>query len=115
MTVLQAILIGVVYYLGSAPWAIGYLTVCKPLVAGTLVGCILGAPAEGAIMGATIQLIYLGWMSVGGSQPSDPALAGTLATALAIASNLDTGVALTLSVPLGMLGTTNFDTGNKYK
>ena len=43
MTVLQAILIGVVYYLGSAPWAIGYLTVCKPLVAGTLVGCILGA------------------------------------------------------------------------
>ena len=87
MTVLQAILIGVVYYLGSAPWAIGYLTVCKPLVAGTLVGCILGAPAEGAIMGATIQLIYLGWMSVGGSQPSDPALAGTLATALAIASN----------------------------
>lgn len=33
MTVLQAILIGVVYYLGSAPWAIGYLTVCKPLVA----------------------------------------------------------------------------------
>lgn len=105
MTVLQAILIGVVYYLGSAPWAIGYLTVCKPLVAGTLVGCILGAPAEGAIMGATIQLIYLGWMSVGGSQPSDPALAGTLATALAIASHLDTGVALTLSVPLGMLGT----------
>ena len=105
MTVLQAILIGVVYYLGSAPWAIGYLTVCKPLVAGTLVGCILGAPAEGAIMGATIQLIYLGWMSVGGSQPSDPALAGTLATALAIASQRDTGVALTLSVPLGMLGT----------
>ena len=42
MTVLQAILIGVVYYLGSAPWAIGYLTVCTPLVAGRGVGGFLG-------------------------------------------------------------------------
>jgi PTS system mannose-specific IIC component len=104
MNVIQAALIGIVYYLGSAPWAIGYLTMNKPLVAGAVVGIILGNPVQGAIIGATIQMIYLGWMSVGGSQPSDPALAGTLGTALALASNLEIPVALTLSVPLGMLG-----------
>lgn len=102
---MQAILVGVVYYLGSAPWAIGYLTMNRPLVAGTVVGIILGNPIMGVTIGATIQLIYLGWMSVGGAQPSDPALAGTLGTALAVASNLDIGAALALAVPLGMLGT----------
>lgn len=104
ITILQAILIGLVYYMGSSCWLVGYLTVTRPFVAATLVGIIMGQPVEGAIMGASIQLIYMGWMSVGGSQPSDACLAGTLATAFALANNLDIKVALTLAVPLGLLG-----------
>ena len=104
MTVLQAILIGLVYYMGSSCWLIGYLTVTRPFVAATLVGIIMGQPVEGAIIGASIQLIYMGWMSVGGAQPSDPCMAGTLATAFALGSNLDINVALTLAVPIGVLG-----------
>lgn len=104
ITILQAILIGLVYYMGSSCWLVGYLTVTRPFVAATLVGIIMGQPVEGAIMGASIQLIYMGWMSVGGSQPSDACLAGTLATAFALANNLDINVALTLAVPLGLLG-----------
>ena len=104
MTVLQAILVGLVYYMGSYCWLIGYLTVTRPFVAATLVGIIMGQPVEGAVIGASIQLIYMGWMSVGGSQPSDACMAGTLATAFALGSNLDVNVALTLAVPLGLLG-----------
>ena len=104
MTVLQAILIGLVYYMGSSCWLIGYLTVTRPFIAATLVGIIMGQPVEGAIIGASIQLIYMWWMSVGGSQPSDACMAGTLATALALGTNMDVNVALTLAVPLGVIG-----------
>lgn len=104
MTVLQAILVGLVYYMGSSCWLVGYLTVTRPFVAATLVGIIMGQPVEGAVIGASIQLIYMGWMSVGGSQPTDACMAGTLATAFALANNLDVNVALTLAVPVSLLG-----------
>ena len=104
MSVIQAILVGLVYYCGSSFWLNGYLTVTRPFIAATLVGCVLGDPVTGAIMGANIQMIYMGWMSVGGAQPSDACLAGTLATAYAIASGLDIDVALAMAAPIGLLG-----------
>lgn len=104
MTVLQAVLIGLIYYLGSSCWLVGYLTITRPLIAATCVGIVMGNPVQGAIIGAGIQMIYMGWTSVGGAQPSDACLAGTLATAYALANNLSVETALTLSVPLGLLG-----------
>ena len=104
MTIIQAILVGLVYYFGSSFWLNGYLTVTRPFIAATLVGCVLGDPTKGAIIGANIQMIYMGWMSVGGAQPSDACLAGTLATAYAIASGMETNVALAMAAPIGLLG-----------
>ncbi len=104
MTILQALLIGLVYYMGSSFWLNGYLTVSRPFVAAALVGLVLGQPSQGALMGAYIQLLYMSWMSVGGSQPSDACMAGTLATAFALAGGLDVNAALVLSLPLGLLG-----------
>jgi len=80
----QAFWIGIIYYLGNSTWlaGVGYYTLYRPLVAGTLVGLVLGDPVQGAIMGATINLIYLGFISAGGALPGDPALAGTVGTAL---------------------------------
>ena len=103
----QAFLIGLVYYLGNATWlfGVGYYTIYRPLVAGFVVGIILGDPVQGAIVGATINLMYLGFISAGGALPGDPALAGTLGTALALASGLAPEAALALAVPLGLLGT----------
>lgn len=77
----------------------------RPLVAGTLVGFVLGNPVQGAIIGATINLIYLGFISAGGALPGDPALAGYVGTALALASGIDVNAALALAVPIGLLGT----------
>jgi len=52
ITLIQALLIGIVYYLGNigTPWLslLGSISVVyKPLVAGTLVGFILGDPVQG--------------------------------------------------------------------
>lgn len=101
-----ALLIGLCYYLSQSAWlaGIGFFTLYRPLVGGALVGIILGAPLEGARIGAWINLAYLGFVAAGGSLPSDISLAGYLGTALALSSGLDAQTALALTVPVGMLG-----------
>lgn len=103
----QALLIGLGYYLSQAPWLLGlsFTTLYRPLVAGLLVGVILGDPAQGALIGAAINLVYLGFISAGGSIPGDPALAGWIGTTIALAGGLSYGEALALAVPIGLLGT----------
>ncbi|MCL4424955.1 MAG: PTS sugar transporter subunit IIC [Firmicutes bacterium] len=107
ISVFQAFLVALFYYFAQSPWFIGlgYWILYRPLIAGTVVGVILGDPAKGAIIGATINLLYLGFISAGGSLPGDPALAGYLGTALAIGSGIDVNAALALAVPIGLLGT----------
>ena len=105
----QAFLIGVVYYLGQmgTPWVslAGTHTIMRPLVNGALVGLILGDPVKGTIYGAAIQLPFLAWIGAGGAVPMDTALAGTLGTALGMASNVSPSVAITLAVPISLVGT----------
>ncbi len=110
ISLFQAFLMGVVYYLGiiGTPWTtvLGSASLFqKPLVAGTLVGLILGHPTEGVIIGAAIQLPYIAFISAGGTIPSDPGLAGVLGTAFAIVGNVDPATAITIAIPFGLLGT----------
>lgn len=109
ISIVQAILIGVVYYLGinGTPWTtlLGSTILQKPLVAGVLVGFILGDPVQGAIIGAAIQLPFIAYISAGGAPPSDPGLAGTLGTALAMVAGVEPAAAIALAVPIGLLGT----------
>jgi len=108
MTVVQALILGVIYFLGNSSLIagpVGYYTVYRPLVAGFLTGLVLGDPFTGTIVGGTINLMYIGFISAGGALPGDPCLAGVLGTALAITAHLDTNAALALAVPLGLIGT----------
>ncbi len=108
MTVLQALLIGLLYYIANSPWPFGglgnYAIIYRPMVAGLVVGIILGDPVKGTMIGATINLMYIGFISAGGSMPADMSLAGILGTALAITGGLETNAALAIAVPLGLLG-----------
>lgn len=106
ITLIQAALCGIVYWLavGNLPF-VGLWSLQRPLVCGAVTGLILGHPVEGAVIGATINLVYLGFMSAGGSMPADMGLAGVLGTVYAICGGLDTDTALALAVPIGILGT----------
>ncbi|WP_297183169.1 PTS sugar transporter subunit IIC [uncultured Enorma sp.] len=110
ITLLQSILVGVVYYLGfvGTPWFLllgGISIIQKPLVAGVLVGIILGDPVQGAIMGAAVQMPFIAYVFAGGAQNNDPGLAGTLGVALGIAAGLDPSAAVAISVPIALIGT----------
>lgn len=103
----QAFLIALVYYLSKATWfgIPGFAAWMRPLVSGFVVGIILGEPVQGTIIGATINMMYIGFLAVGGAMPSDIALSGTLGTAFAITLGLEPEVALTIALPIGLLGT----------
>lgn len=84
---------------------VGFFVLMKPLISGTVVGLILGDVQSGMIIGATINLINLGYISIGGAVPTDLTFAGVIGTAIAILSDVTPEVALTLAIPLGMVGT----------
>ncbi|TLF38901.1 PTS sugar transporter subunit IIC [Lacticaseibacillus zeae] len=109
INLIQAILIGIIYYLSvnGTPWLslLGSTVMARPLICGTFVGFVLGDPVQGCIYGAAISLPYLAYISAGGTVPMDPGLAGTLGTALAMAAKASPSIAVTLAVPIGLLGT----------
>ena len=103
----QALLIAFAAYVGVSPWVcgVGYFTVYRPLIGGTIVGLILGDVRQGVVFGAALNAVYLGFVSTGGTLPSDLVMAGYTGTALALASGLNVDVALaTFGIPLGVLG-----------
>lgn len=112
MTFFQAFLIGFIYYFASSAWtaSLALYTLFRPMVAGLLAGVVLGDIQTGVEMGLKIQLIFMGFMSTGGSMPSDSTIAGLVGTALAIVLKPTLGDAafdagLALSVAVGTLGT----------
>jgi PTS system mannose-specific IID component len=106
VNIVMAIIIGIFYYLSQSPFFanLGFTVLYRPLVAGALVGIITGRVGEGVAIGANINVLYLGWISAGGSLPGDPGLAGYLGTALALGGGLGVDGALAVAAPLGLLG-----------
>lgn len=113
VSLFQALLIGLGYYLSNSPWLAGnggFFGFYRPLVAGFIVGIILGDPVKGAEIGAAINVLYLGFISAGGSIPADPSVAGWVGTALAIGGGLDAKQAVVFGVAVGLVGTVIFFT-----
>jgi PTS system mannose-specific IID component len=107
ISLVQALLIALAAYLGMSPWVfgVGYFTVYRPLVGGTIVGLILGDVRQGVAFGAALNAVHLGFVSTGGALPSDLVTAGYTGTALALASGLQVDAALAaFGLPLGVLG-----------
>ncbi|MCG4663247.1 PTS system mannose/fructose/sorbose family transporter subunit IID [[Clostridium] innocuum] len=103
--VLSAILVALLATMGQW-WFFGPVTKCLvyPLTTGTLVGLFMGDPMTGMLAGANIQLIYLGWISAGGTMPSNTIVAGIFGTAMTILSGADPTMAVNFAIPFSMFG-----------
>lgn len=77
----------------------------RPLVCVSLLGVLLGHPVEGVMMGAQLELIFLGNVSLGGVMPSDFTLGSIFGAAFALILGKDLTSAITLAIPISMLGT----------
>ena len=104
MTLIQALLIALVAALGQAAGDIGgNVMVNRPIVLAPIVGAILGDLQQGLMMGAALELIFLGVVSIGGATPSDANMGSVLGTAFAMSMHQGVEIALALAVPIGIL------------
>jgi mannose/fructose/N-acetylgalactosamine-specific phosphotransferase system component IIC len=107
---IQAILVAGGYWMTANAFSanLGFNALRWPLVAGLFVGLIMGDMGRGILLGASINLVFLGVISAGGSSPADPALAGWAGTALAMAAGLQKEQAIAIAAPLGVIGLLGF-------
>lgn len=98
-----ALLIGLIGFLGPMDFAIGSNLLNRPLIMGPLVGLVLGDLTQGIIIGASLELIFMGAVSVGAYLPPDVIVGGVLGTAFAISLGKGVGAAITIAMPIAML------------
>ncbi|UOE53812.1 PTS sugar transporter subunit IIC [Bacillus sp. CMF12] len=100
----QAIMLGIIAGIGILDSRIfGVLMLERPLVLGLLVGLVLGDVQQGVIIGAQLELIWMGIAGIGAATPPDIVTGGVLGTAFAIISGQGVEVALVLAVPIAVL------------
>ena len=88
ISLFQAILLGLCACLSSMPGlggtTFGNYTLGRPLVAGLVVGLILGDIRSGIIIGAAIQVIYIALVTPGGTVSADVRAVSYIGIPLAI-------------------------------
>jgi len=104
MTILQAFLVGCVSGLSVIEGKIfGECKLREPVVTGFLVGLILGDMKQGLIIGASLQLIWMGAVAIGPTPGLDIGTGGTIGTAVALMTNSGIEVAMAFGVPVSIL------------
>ncbi|MFW2500118.1 PTS sugar transporter [Clostridium diolis] len=99
----QAILVGLIAMFVTFEWCLGSCLITRPIVTGVLVGLVMGDLQTGIIMGATLEMAFIGAVTLGAAVPPDVITGGILGTAFAIATGQGAEVALTLAFPIATL------------
>lgn len=102
--IIESILIFLIAALGYCELMSGTSFLGRPLVLGPLVGLAFGDVSQGLMLGATLELIFVGFMAIGATEPPDSISGGVLACAFALKTNSSIEVALTLALPIATLG-----------
>lgn len=97
------LLIALIAIFGHSEDFLGTTLLSRPLILGPLVGLVLGDVTQGAIIGATLELIFMGNIKVGAAIPPDVITGGVLGTAFAIISGKGPAIALAIAIPVSIL------------
>lgn len=101
---ITALLVALVMYIAKfADHTLGQPLIERPLVCGAMVGLALGDLQQGIVIGATLELIFLGTITIGGSVPADLAVGAVLATAFTLLTRAEPAVAVALALPISLL------------
>lgn len=102
---IKAILLGLVGVVGVIDSRlIGRQNIGRPLILSTLAGLVLGDLTKGITLGASLELISMGFVSIGAAGPPNMQFGSIIATAFAILSGASTEEALTIAIPVAVAG-----------
>lgn len=105
MSVVSIILILLVAFVIGMDGILDEWQVYQPIIACTLVGLAVGNVTAGIILGATLQMITIGWINIGASVAPDIALPSVISALLVCgpaALSIKHGIAL--AVPFAVIG-----------
>jgi len=95
-------LVGIIAVIDS--WLIGRQNIGRPLILSTLAGLVLGDLRAGVTLGASLELISMGFVAIGAAGPPNMQLGSIIATSFAILSGASTEAALTIAIPVAVIG-----------
>ncbi len=107
MNLIDYFLLSILYFWASSTalsLGVGYYTIYRPIIAGCLSGVILKDPFLGMTAGAVVNIIYIDFVSTGGSLKGDQCLTAMIAAILAIIFKLSPIEAAAAAYPFGFLG-----------
>lgn len=93
---IMAIIVGVDFWLEG-------LFIFRPIIVSTLTGLILGDVQLGLLTGGITELAFAGLTPAGGTQPSNPVLAGVMSTVIAYTTKTEASGAMALALPFSFL------------
>ncbi|RHW52372.1 PTS sugar transporter [Bombilactobacillus bombi] len=102
-TVVTAIILALIAMLANGEYFLGSSMLSRPLVTCALTGLVMGNITQGIIIGATLELAFVGSFSIGASIPPEIISGSVLGTAFAIGAGKSTAIALTLGIPIASL------------
>ena len=76
----------------------------QPLFSALLIGLVMGDVKQAVIIGAAVQILYIGLVAAGSNLPADDCLAGLIAIPIALKSGLSPELAIAIAVPVGVMG-----------
>lgn len=82
---------------------LGWQTMTRPIVLGTVIGLLCGDLTTGVIMGASLEAVYMGISGIGGSLAADYRSGTAIGVGLAILSGISMEEGVAIAVPVGAL------------
>lgn len=103
ITLIQGLLLALVGFICALDGGLEVFYWFRPMVVAFFAGIALGDVSLGVACGAVAELSYLGLLTVGGTVPPDPLMAGMMTTVLAYTTGQSPEAALGLSLPFALL------------
>lgn len=99
---LESLLIAIFAGIAGIDLFNGLFHIHRPIVTGAIVGLILGDLKMGLIAGATLELVWMGAVPVGGAQPPNVVVGGIIGSAFAILTKQDPATAVGIAIPFAV-------------
>lgn len=103
MRVTQTLLIILIAFFAYMHSYMGSTMHNRPIIIGPLVGLVLGDMKTGIMIGATLELVFMGAFPIGASNPPDFVSGSIIATAYVILTGQDVAAAVVLAIPIATL------------
>lgn len=100
---LQAILVALVAFFGYMHSYMGSTMWNRPIIVSALTGLVLGDLKTGIMVGATLELVFLGAVPIGASNPPDMTSGSIIGTAFVVLAHEPVAASVALAVPVATL------------